>query len=118
MSGGMGPDGHPMLVTPENTSEFYAMQQALRQHHDGMHDALRIIAVALNQSLPKATSTRFDFGRVDLRLNARRVTRHLVHAASLNLAAGKAYRKSYVTFEQLFTQKGAHAGRPSFDVDK
>jgi len=112
------PDGHPMLVTPQNTSEFYAMVRALRSHHEAMHDGDRVIAVALNQSLPRATGTRIEWGRVDLHLNARRVTRHLVHAAALNLAAGKAYTKAYVTFEQLFTRRAAHTRRPGFNLDQ
>jgi hypothetical protein len=116
MTSATAADGHAMLVTPQNTSEFYAMQSALRKHHGAMHDALRVMAVALNQSLPRATSARFEFGRVDLKVNARRVTRHLVHAASLNLAADVAYRRAYVTFEQLFTRTGGHAAR--FDLDR
>lgn len=111
-------DGHPMLITPQNTSEFYAMVKALRTHHDSMADADRVIAVALNQALPKATGARIEWGRVDLRLNARRVTRHLVHAAALNQAAGKAYTKAYVTFEQLFQKRGTHSPATSFDLDK
>jgi|ERR1051326_5774583 hypothetical protein len=114
----MADSGHPNLVTPYNTSEFYAMAEALRGHHNNMHDALRTIAVALNQSLPRASGSRMPAVRVDLKLNAHRVTRHLVHAAALNAAAARSYTRAYVTFEQLFCGRPTHQRESGFNLDK
>lgn len=111
-------DGHPDLITPWNSTEFHALAASLSRHHNTMNDHVRQVAAELNKELPKATGARFQPLRLDLKMNARRVTRHLVHAGALNLAAGRAYTQAYMTFLDLFTTSSSATHGRTFDVNK
>lgn len=110
--------GHPELITPWNSSEFHAMANALRSHHNDMSDEARAVAAELIKELPKATGARFQPLRADLKINARRVTRHIVHAAALNQAAARAYTVAYTTFLDLWTTQSGGTHGQTFRLDK
>jgi hypothetical protein len=105
------------LIIPGSTSEFYALMKMLRDHDGQINDALRTIAVGLKSALPHATGANFVAIRADLHINARRVTRHIEHAAASHLAAGTAMTKAYTTYLELFTKQSKHTGRKVFDID-
>lgn len=111
-------DGHPQLITPWNSSEFHAMAQALRSHHNSMNDQARQVAAELRKDLPKATGAKFQAVRLDLKANAIRVTWHIAHAAALNQAAARSYTKAYMTFLDLFANQNAGNHGKTFNVDK
>jgi hypothetical protein len=111
-------NGHPDIKTPYNKSEFLAMTQRLRIHHDAMHDEIHTVAVELRKLLRDARGKSVP-EKIDRAMSAIRVTRHLIHVAALNKAAGRAYEKSYRTFIELFDNpqpQRQHAR--GFDVDK
>lgn len=109
--------GIPALVTPYNTSEFHAMVEAVRAHHWASHDQYVVVASELYRSLAKAQGTRGLLG-MDVRIAARRVTRHLAHAAGYEIAAAKAAVRSYTLFTELFLNKSSAAPQRGFDLDK
>lgn len=111
-------NGHPQLVTPYNTSEFHAMVNALRTHHSAMHDQAHTVAVDLRKLLPTASGSKFSGVRMDLKLNAVRVTRHIAHAAALDRATARAYENAYRTYLELFVNAGGSTHSRAFNVDK
>lgn len=107
------------LITPYNTSEFHELVQQSRSHFVEVHDELHTIAVDLRQLLANPKGTRFGGMRVDLRLNAVRVARHIEHAAGAELAAAKSMTMAYRVYLDLYTRQGAQQGRThAFDVDR
>lgn len=109
-------NGHPEIKTPYTKSEFMAMAQALRIHHDAMHDEVHTVAVELRKLLRDARGQNVS-EKLNRAMAAMRVSRHLVHAAALNKATGRAYERSYRTFIELFDNpQPAQHGR-GFDVD-
>lgn len=109
--------GIPALVTPYNTSEFHAMVEGVRAHHWASHDQYVVVASELYRSLAKAQGTRGLLG-MDVRLAARRVTRHLAHAAGYEIAAAKAAVRSYTLFTELFLNKSSAAPQRGFDLER
>lgn len=108
----------PNLVTPYNTSEFYVMVKEAREHFQLIHDDLHTVAVDLRQLLANPRGTKFGGMRVDLKLNAVRVARHLEHAAGAQLAAAKSMTTAYRVYLDLYTRQGEQSRARTFDVDK
>lgn len=104
------------LVTPYTTSEFHAIVELIRLHHHAEHDQLVVIAAELRRMLGKVSGATLAFG-VDSKIAARRVTRHLSHAAGLNLAVAKAAIRSYDVYTELFTGKRAGPRGKAFNVN-
>lgn len=99
------------LVTPYNTDEFYAMHRAAVTLFKDRHDELHTIAVDLRQLLANPRGTKLRAMRVDLKLNAIRVARHIEHAAGAQLAAAKAVTNGYRTYVDLYTNQDSAASR-------
>lgn len=106
------------LVTPRNTTEFYALIEEAQKMHQAMHAQDRMIAAELKKRLQNPKGKKFVAHRLDLRMNAYRVTKHFVSAGAANIAAAKAYRVAYTTYLDLYTNQSAHTGTDGFDVDK
>lgn len=106
------------LITPYNTSEFHELVRQARTHNVEIHDELHTIAVDLRQLLANPKGTRFGGMRVDLKLNAVRVARHIEHAAAAELAAAKSMTAAYRVYLDLYTKQGSVGASRSFDVDR
>jgi hypothetical protein len=110
---------HASLVTPHNTSEFYAMYAGIVKHEHANHDAAQVIAAQLRKSLPKAQGKKLGGLDYPIRyLNARRVAKHITQASAAHVAAAAAWRQAYVTYLQLFTNSGGKSSGGSFNVDQ
>lgn len=107
----------PTLVTPYTTSEFQAMIEAARAHHHSMYDQYHVIAVELRRGLGKVEGAKGLFG-IDVKIAARRVTRHLAHAASLELETAKAVLRSYHVYQELYLNRPQNPPASSFQIDK
>lgn len=107
------------LKTPYKTSEFKVMTDAITGLDMEIHDGLLEIAADLRKLLPKARGSKLPTVlRPDLVINARRVARHLTHAAALHEAAAKSERRAYVTYLELFTSQGSTGSHArGFNVD-
>src|SRR5688572_12037675 len=103
------------LITPYSTSEFHAMVEAARAHHNAAHDQYSTVAADLRKGLSKAQGVRGLMG-LDVRIAARRVTRHLVHCAGLEQATARALVRSYEMYNELFLGKASARNR-GFDVN-
>lgn len=110
-------DGHKQLITPYNTSEFHEMVRAVRGHTFAMNDQAREVAAELNKLLPTAKGKRMAPIRIDQKIMARRVTRHIVHFAACQLAAGRSMTLAYTTYLDLFTNQGGGSHGRTFDID-
>lgn len=102
------------LITPYSTSEFHAMVEQVRAHHNAAHDQYSTVAVELRRGLGKAQGVPGLFG-MDVKIAARRVTRHLAHAAGLEMATAKALIRSYEMYNELFL--GRSAAKRGFDIN-
>lgn len=111
-------NGHPALTTPYTKTEFLALTQTMRTHMDAMHDQVHTVAVELRKLLRDARGKSVP-EKMNRAMAAVRVTRHLIHVAALNKAAGRSYEKAYRTFIELFDnpQPQSQHGR-GFDADK
>lgn len=107
----------PTLATPYNTSDFQAMAEQARAHHHGMYDQYHVMAVELRRGLSRVQGARGLFG-VDVRIAARRVTRHLAHAAQLELETGRAVVRSFHVYQELFLNRPQNPPASSFQIDK
>jgi hypothetical protein len=109
--------GLPALITPYSTSEFHAMIEAARAHHWGNADRLQTMAAELYRALVD----HFGAGRMmgaDVKIAARRVTRHLAKAANYNVSTAQAIAFSYHQYTHLFLNSRPNAPRRGFDPDK
>ena len=97
--------GHPALVFPERKSELYALCETMRNHHAAMSQQDRAIVAALRPALSQINTGRMLLG-ADAKVNAYRVCRQLVFAASLNLEAARAYIRTRDLYEDLFANQG------------
>lgn len=109
--------GLPALVTPYSTSEFRKMAEAYRANKAAVHDQLVVVSADLYRGLSRLNGSTFLFG-VDVRIAAKRVTRHLNHAAGLELAAAQAAMRSYDLYIELFTGKKPASHARQFDINK
>lgn len=109
--------GLPELITPYSTTEFHAMVEAARAHHHAMHDQLVIMSAELYRGLSKVQGARGLFG-VDVKIAARRVSKHLAHAAGMEMATAKAIVRSYTQYTELFLNKSNAAPATAFNLDK
>lgn len=110
------PKAIPGLITPYSTSEFQAMVESVRRHHNGGYDQYCAVAAELRSGLKKVHGAPGLFG-LDVALAARRVTKHLAVAAACELEAAKAVVRSYQMYQQLFLGRGKPGGR-TFDASK
>lgn len=110
------PNG-PQLITPYTTTEFAAMVEQARAHHHSMYDQYHIIAVELRRGLGKVQGARGLLG-LDVKIAARRVTRHLAHAASLELETAKAVLRSFHVYQEHFLGKPGNPPASTFQIDK
>lgn len=108
--------GLPALVTPYSTSEFHALVEAARAHHWAMQDQLLTIAAELHRALSRMQGGRGLAG-LDVKIAARRVTRHLAKAGALNVGVAQEIAFSYNQFTRLFLNKTSTPSR-TFDLDK
>lgn len=108
--------GIPGLLTPYSTSEFQAMVEAARTHHNYVHDQYVSVAAELRSGLKKATGSPGLLG-LDVAIAARRVTRHLAKAGAIELEAARAAVRSYEMFTELFIG-GPGRRQQGFDVNK
>lgn len=109
--------GHQALKPPTKTSEYYAMVETLRKHHEVMAAQNQEIAAVLRSVLPKAQGKKLSALRVDLKIYARIVARKHAHIAALNLATAKAYTAAYNTYLDRFVNGGSSPAKGSFNVD-
>jgi hypothetical protein len=104
------------LVTPYSTSEFQAMVEAVRAHHNAAHDQYSTVAAELRLGLHKVQGARGLFG-VDVRIAARRVTKPLVRCAGLETEVAKSLIRSLELYNELFLNKSPAHSR-GFDINK
>lgn len=104
------------LVTPYDGDEFYAVTTLAVRHHQGLHDQSHTIAVDLRKLLANPTGTKMAAARVDLKMNAWRVARHLEHAAAADLAIAKSWTAAYRTYRELYTQGAKPSEGRQFQV--
>ena len=97
--------GHPALVFPERKSELYQLCEVMRNHHNAMSQQDRAIVAALRPALSQISTGRPLLG-ADAKVNAYRVCRQLVFAASLNLETARAYVRAKDLYEDLFATVG------------
>ena len=108
--------GHPDLVTPYSTTQFHVTSEAMRKHHRAMAIQNKTIIGELRPALAELPS-RIAFG-ADAKINAYRVCRQFVFAASLNLETAGAYVKAYDLYHELFLNKKNSGSRPKFDPNR
>lgn len=106
----------PELITPYNTEEFWNLTDAYTKHASAVSKDIEAIAVDLRKLLANPAGTKMPALRADLKLNARRVSRHIAHAAALQEAAGKAFRMGWVTYLNLYAEAPKASGR-TFNVN-
>jgi hypothetical protein len=108
--------GYAALKPPTKTSEYYAMVEALRKHHEVMAAQNQEIAAVLRAALPNARGKKLAALRLDLKIYARIVARKHAHIAALNLATAKAYTSAYNAYLDKFVNGGSAPGQ-KFNVD-
>lgn len=113
----MAAKGLEGLVTPYTTSEFHKLVELLRSHHHAEYDQMVVVAAELRRMLGKVQGAPGLVG-IDSKIAARRVTRHLSHAAGANLVVAKATVRAYDLYVELFTGKRAGPHGKTFDVNK
>jgi hypothetical protein len=109
--------GLDFLVTPYSTTEFQAMAEAARQHHHAAYDQYHVMAVELRRGLSRVQGAKGLLG-IDVRIAARRVSRHITHAASLQLESGRAVIRSFHVYQEHFLGKPGNPPASTFQIDK
>ena len=83
---------HPELITPTTKTEFETLAEIMRRHHLAMKQQDKVIATDLRQGLAPVIG----------KLNAYRVARQFIHAASLNVETGLVYVRAFNLYEDLY----------------
>lgn len=108
-----------IMATPSSTSELNRECDKARAALHAQHDELVTVAAELYAALCKARGHRLLFG-IDIKLKARRVVRHLIHAAEMQLEAGRAVIACWITFQTqiLNADQAVRPGQSGFNPDK
>lgn len=106
----------PALIVPSSTSEFHALVDGLRAHHNTLHGGMADIAASLRKPLADVIEGRKALLGMDARVTAYRIVRPLMDAAALNSEISRLVVVSYTRYVQYVvnTQK---AQKARFDIN-
>lgn len=119
MSAPAGTAGRHIIATPSNTSELNKECDRARAILHAQHDDLVTTAAELYAALCKSKGHPLLLG-IDVKIKARKVIRHLIHAAEMQLEAGRAIISCWTTYQTqiLNADQAVHPGRSGFDPTK
>lgn len=107
----------PALIVPASTSEFHALVDGLRAHHNTLHGGMADIAASLRKPLADVIEGRKVLLGMDARLAAYRIVRPLMDAAALNSEISRLVVVSYTRYTELVVN-APKATRAKFDVNR
>jgi hypothetical protein len=111
--------GRHIMATPSTTSELNKECDKARAVLHSQHDELVTVAAEFYAALCKSKGHPLLLG-IDVKIKARRVVRHLIHAAEMQLESGRAVIACWTTFHTqiLGAADAVRPGKSGFDPTK
>ena len=103
------------IIAAHSASELQRMLEQGRLLSHDFADRIVVAADEIQVALQQITGAPSLLG-VDVRMNARRVTRSLRHAARLQTESARAFQGTWRRFQQLYLVRQPGTPKKSFDV--
>jgi hypothetical protein len=106
----------PEFIVPEDTDELMAEVEEMMRFHALIATRVEVVAAGLRKGLANPIGTKRAWSRMDLRVNASRVARPVVHVAALESAASRSWGQAFRTFNRLYAGAPAKQHERGFRV--